>query len=94
MPSGNPQNRKMSSKWSQKGAQKEAKIELLYELRNLVWIWQALYLMGLPRDGPGRQSKSEPDSQPCPEPLFNDFGRILGSIWEAIFEQFRLILGV
>ena len=87
VPSGNAKNQEMNPKGNQNGAQKEGNTGLLSDQSDMSWICYLLYLshMGLPRGGPGRQSKSDPDSEPCPEQLFDDLGRIWGSIWNTFF---------
>ena len=68
----------MEPKGSQNKGLKGAEIGLFWELGNLVWIWQALYLshIGLPSGAPGRHSKSDPDPEPLPDIILDRFGAI------------------
>ena len=82
----------MVPKWSPKRLQ----MALLGDLPNTSWICYLLHLghMGLPRDAPKCDPKSKQDSEALPEPIFVNFKRIWGSIWEPIWHHFGSFLGV
>ena len=55
------------------------------------WIYYLLYLehISLPGAAPKRRPKSAPSSGRVPEPIFDDFGRILASVGEPVGSRFR-----
>ena len=55
------------------------------------WIYYLLYLehISLPGAASKRGPKSAPSSGRVPEPIFDDFGRILASVGEPVGSRFR-----
>ena len=89
MPPGNTQKQNIAPRGRQNGAQNASQNARFGDLPDVSWI--CYLLMGLPRDGPGRQSKSDLDSEPCPKPIYFDFCRTLGSIRDPNLGHFWII---
>ena len=65
-------------------------------LPNVSWIYYLLYLdhISVPRMGRKRPPKSKHASEVLRQCIFNDLGRICGSIWEPIWHHFGSLWGV